>query len=259
MSATLIDSVRSAFTADVVSKISVLLGETENAVKKGINGAIPLVLTDILHISAYPESASSIRELSQRAVTGDFFGEMHELSFNPGGLVPGSVLLGRGAEYAKELLRMRYDGVVSEVSRFAELSLSSASFVTGIVSFAALDSIGRYLGAHNVETQGLASWIKTHSDGIRAAAPAGLEVREALGIHHLPWETGTARKPRSNALVAVLVLVLIAAGAFFAYRYYEQHPTVFAPTTDTLAPASITAPAAPAAPAARDTVPAKSK
>jgi hypothetical protein len=252
MSATLIDSVRSAFTAEVVSKISILLGETESAVQKGINGAIPLVLMDILDKSSYPESMTNVRELSRRAVTGDFFGEMHELSFNSGGLVPGSVLLNRGVEYAKELLRMRYDGVVGEVSRFAALSLPSSSFITGVVSFSALDSIGRYLGAHNVETQGLATWIKTHSDGIRAAMPSGLEARQALGIRHYPWETRTAKKPRSNALVAVLVLIIVVVGAFFAYRYHEQHPTAFAPKTDTLAPASV------AAPAAQDTVPGKS-
>jgi len=252
MSATLIDSVRSAFTADVVKKVSVLLGETDGAVQKGINGAIPLVLTDILHKSTYPESMASIRELSRRAVTGDFFGEMHELSVSPGGLLPGSVLLNRGIEYAKELLRMRYDGVVGEVSRFAAISLPSASFITGVVSFAALDSIGRYLGAHNVESQGLAAWIETHSDGIRAAVPAGLEVRQALGIQHYPWEKRTTKKSRSNALVAVLVLIIIVVGAFFVYRYHEQHSTVFAPTSDTLAPASA------AVPAARDTVPARS-
>jgi hypothetical protein len=251
MSATLIDSVRSAFTADLVKKISVLLGETESAVQKGINGAIPLVLTDILHKSDYPDSVANVRDLSRRAVTGDFFGEMHELSISPGGLVPGSVLLNRGVEYARELLRMRYDGVVAEVSRFAAISLPSASFVTGVVSFAALDSIGRYLGAHNVETQGFATWIKTHSDGIRAAVPAGLEVRTALGIQHYPWDKRTVKRSRSNALVAVLVLIIIVVGAFLLYRYHEEHPTLFAPTTDTVTPAATTAPAA------RDTVPAR--
>jgi hypothetical protein len=250
MSATIIDSVRSVFTADVISKISVLLGETGSAVQKGIDGAIPLVLTDILHKSDYAESVANVRELSRRAVTGDFFGEMHELSINPGGLVPGSVLLNRGVEYARELLRMRYDGVVNEVSRFAAISLPSASFITGIVSFAALDSIGRYLGAHNVESQGLALWIKTYSDGIRASVPAGLEVRQALGIQHYPWEKRTVRKSRSNMLVAVLLLILVVVGGFLVYRHYEEHPNnFFAPATDTVAPATVTTPAA------QDTVP----
>ena len=251
MSATLIDSVSSAFTADLVKKISVLLGETDSAVQKGINAAIPLVLTDILHKSDYPDSVANVRELAKRAVTGDFFGEMHELSISQGGLVPGSVLLNRGVEYARELLRMRYDGVIAEVSRFAAVSLPSSSFITGVVSFAALDSIGRYLGAHNVETQGLASWIKTHSDGIRAAVPAGLEVRTALGIQHYPWERRTVRKSSSNMLVAVLVLIIMVVGAFFVYRHYEEHRTLFGPATDTVAPA------ATAVPPARDTVPAR--
>jgi hypothetical protein len=247
MSATLIDSVRSAFTTEVVKKISVLLGETDSAVQKGINGALPLVLTDILHKSAYPESMANIRDLSQRAVTGDFFGEMHELSISPGGLLPGSVLLNRGIEYAKELLRMRYDGVVGEVSRFAAISLPSASFITGVISFAALDSIGRHLGAHHVEIQELAAWIKTHSDGIRAAIPAGLEVRQALGIQHFPWETTRPKRSRSNALVAVVLVILIVLGGFFAYKYRQDHPTAFSPKTDTLVtPGSV-------AGAARDT------
>ena len=251
MSATLIDSVSSAFTADLVKKISVLLGETDSAVQKGINAAIPLVLTDILHKSDYPDSVANVRELAKRAVTGDFFGEMHELSISQGGLVPGSVLLNRGVEYARELLRMRYDGVIAEVSRFAAVSLPSSSFITGVVSFAALDSIGRYLGAHNVETQGLASWIKTHSDGIRAAVPAGLEVRTALGIQHYPWEKRTVKKSSSNMLVAVLVLIIMVVGAFFVYRHYEEHRTLFGPATDSVAPA------ATAVPPARDTVPAR--
>lgn len=251
MSATLIDSVSSAFTADLVKKISVLLGETDSAVQKGINAAIPLVLTDILHKSDYPDSVANVRELAKRAVTGDFFGEMHELSISQGGLVPGSVLLNRGVEYARELLRMRYDGVIAEVSRFAAVSLPSSSFITGVVSFAALDSIGRYLGAHNVETQGLASWIKTHSDGIRAAVPAGLEVRTALGIQHYPWERRTVKKSSSNMLVAVLVLIIMVVGAFFVYRHYEEHRTLFGPATDSVAPAATTVPPA------RDTVPAR--
>src|SRR5580698_7041867 len=244
MSATLIDSIRSAFTAEVVKKIAVLLGESDNGVQKGINAALPLVLVDILHKSAYPESIANFRDLSQRAVTGDFFGEMHELTISPGGLLPGSVLLNRGIEYAKELLRLRYDGVVGEVSRFAPISLPSAAFITGVVTFAALDSIGRYLGAHNAETQGLSTWIKTHSDGIRAAVPAGLEVKQALGIQHYPWDKRTVKRSRSNALVAVLVLIIIVVGAFFVYRHYEEHRTLFAPATDSVAPATTTVPPA---------------
>jgi hypothetical protein len=244
MSATLIDSIRSAFTAEVVKKIAVLLGESDNGVQKGINAALPLVLVDILHKSAYPESIANIRDLSQRAVTGDFFGEMHELTISPGGLLPGSVLLNRGVEYAKELLRMRYDGVVSEVSRFAAISLPSASFITGVVSFAALDSIGRHLGTHHVEGQGLAAWIKTHSDGIRAAIPAGLDVRQALGIQHFPWETPRAKRSRSSALIAVVIVIVLILGALFVYKYHQDHPTAFAPKTDTVgAPGSIAGPA----------------
>ena len=245
MSATLIDSVRSAFTSDVVAKIAVLLGETETHVQKAIQGAAPMVVTDILHKSYYPENTTRVSDIAARAAAGDFFGELHELSVSPGGLVPASHLLNKGTEYAKLLLGPRFDPVVNEISRFSGASLPSASFVTGMVSFAALDAVGRHLANYNADAGGFSGWLRPQVEGIRPAVPAGLQVREALGIHHYPWET-PAKRSRNTALYIAMVLIIVLAGIFLLYRYHQDHPNAFAPTTDTLVPAS-------AAAAARDT------
>jgi hypothetical protein len=242
MSATLIDSVRSAFTADVLSKIAVLLGETESRVQKAVQGAVPMVVTDILHKSYYPENTARVSEIATRAAAGDFFGELHELSVSPGGLVPASNLLNKGNEYARLLLGARLDPVVNEISRFSDTSLPSASFITGIVSFAALDAVGRHVAHYTTDAGSFSGWLRPQVEGIRPAIPAGLQVREALGIHHYPWET-PAKRSRNTALYIAMALIIVLAGIFLLYRYHQDHPNAFSTTTDTVAPASAAAPA----------------
>lgn len=242
MSATLIDAVRSAFTVDIQNKMSALLGEQEENIHRALHGAIPLVLIDILHKSYYPESTAKVWDLSRQAITGDFFGEMHELSISSGGLVPGSVLLNRGTDYAKALLTPHFDSSVAEIARYAGISLPSAGFITGVVSFASLDGIGRHIASYNVDSSALAPWLRTQIDSIRPATPAGLQVRTALGLHHYPWEA-PARRSRNTALYVVLLLIIIGVGVFFLYQYRENHPqsmnpnttdTITAPTRDTI-------------------------
>ena len=243
MSATLIDAVRSAFTVDIQHKMSALLGEKEDNIHRALHGAVPLVLIDILHKSYDPDATAKVWELSRQATAGDFFGEMHELSISSGGLVPGSILLNRGTDYARALLTTRFDSVVAEVARYAGISLPSAGFITGVVSFATLDAIGRHIATYNVDSGALSPWLRTQIDSIRPATPASLQVRTALGIHHYPWET-PARRSRNTALYIVLVLLIIGVGIFFLYQYRQNHSTVFNPNTaDTTAPARDTVPA----------------
>src|ERR1700754_245943 len=104
MSSSLLDSVRSAFPETLVAKFSVLLGESEANISKAMHGAIPMVLTDILHKSYFPEGTTKVGTLARQAVTGDFFGQLHELNVGNGGLVAGSSLLNKGAECPKALV-----------------------------------------------------------------------------------------------------------------------------------------------------------
>ena len=229
MSATLIDAVRSAFTVEMQKKMSTLLGEKDDNIHRALHGAIPLVLIDILHKSYNPELTMKVWDLSQQAAAGDFFGEMHQLTTSAGGLVPGSVLLNKGTDYARALLALRYDSVIAEVSRYAGVSLPSAGFIIGVVSFATLDAIGRHIATYNLDSAALAPWLRTQVDSVRPATPSGLQVRTALGMHHYPWEPARQRS-RSAAGYVILLLIIIGVGIFFLYQYNKTHTTVFTPT-----------------------------
>jgi OmpA-OmpF porin, OOP family len=239
MSSTLIDSVKLAFTDVHSSKFSALLGETEGNIQKAIHAAIPIVLIDVLHESSTPAGATKIWNLSRQAANGDFFGHLHELTIDSGGLVVGSILLNKGTEFARNLLTVRTDAVIGEVSRYAGVSIPSASFIVGIASFAALDSIGRHASKSNVDANGLAYWLAAQKDSIIHSIPAGLEVKSALGIHHYPGEKGVGVR-RNTALYVALILIVLFLAAFFIYRSRSQTDVVnTSSTTDTM----VTAPA----------------
>jgi hypothetical protein len=248
MSATLIDAVRSAFTAEMQKKMSTLLGEKDDNIHRALRGAIPLVFIDVLHKSYNPELTAKVWDLSHQAAAGDFFGEMHQLTAGAGGLVPGSVLLTKGTDYAKALLALRYDSVVAEVSRYAAISMPSAGFITGVVCFATLDAIGRHIATYNLDSAALAPWLRTQVDSVRPATPSGLQVRNALGVHRYPWEPAR-RRSGSTAGYVIVLLIIIAVGIFFLYQYHKNHTTVFTP-----APADSAATARDSTATARDTI-----
>ena len=252
MSSTLTDSVRSVFTEPVLSKFSVLLGEPVGNIQKAVHGAIPMILADIMHKSYYQESTVRVWELSRQAAASDFFGNVHELSTGSGGLVPGSLLLNKGAEFAKALLSTHTDPVIAEISRYAGISIPSASFITGIVSFAALDAIGRHIASSNADAGGLAVWLKTQADSTVRDIPTELQVKPALGINHYPWEK-PVRRSRNTALYLLVALLILGIIIFTFYRYRQHADTAASlTTTDTMATATPanTPPAGPPSPTA---------
>src|ERR1700728_5003472 len=98
MSNTLINSVRSVFTDDLLSKFSALLNEQQVNTHKAVLAAIPIVLTEVLHQAGSPDGATKIWSLSKQAAGNDFFGQIHELDGRSGNLVTGSVLLKKGSD-----------------------------------------------------------------------------------------------------------------------------------------------------------------
>ena len=232
MSNELLDSVRSAFPETLIAKFSTLLGESEANTIKAIHGSIPMVLTDILHKAYFPEGTGKVNTLARQAVTSDFFGQLHELNVGNGTLIAGSSLLNRGTEFSKALLAGHFDSVVNEIGRYSNTNISSAAFIVGLVSFAALDAVGRYLTHSSVDGSSLSAWIKGQGDGIVHAIPVGLEVKAALGIQHYPWER-RAKSSRNAVLFVIIALIILAVGAFILYHSYQQKEATASTTADT--------------------------
>jgi outer membrane protein OmpA-like peptidoglycan-associated protein len=223
MSNTLINSVRSVFTDDLISKFSALLNEPQGNTQKAVQAAIPIVLTEVLHQAGAQEGATKIWSLSKQAAGNDFFGQIHELGVRSGNLVTGSVLLKKGSDFAVGLLGGRKDMVIKEIARYSGASVASASFIAGVVSFAALDSIGRQITAGSLDAKGLALWLDTQRESIMQAIPPGLEVKAPLGIRYYPREK--AVRTRRNTMLSVAVGVIVLVVAIFLIFFWPHKRT----------------------------------
>jgi len=222
MSNTLINSVRSVFTDDLISKFSVLLNEPQGNIQKAVQAAIPIVLTEVLHQAGSPDGATKIWNLSKQAAGNDFFGQIHELGVRSGNLVTGSVLLKKGSDFSGSLLNARKDMVIKEIARYSGASIESASFIAGVVSFASLDSIGRQITSGSMDAKGLTLWLDTQRESIIHAIPPGLEVKAPLRIHHYPREKAVRNRRNTLLSVALGVIVLFVAG-FLIFFWPHKH------------------------------------
>jgi outer membrane protein OmpA-like peptidoglycan-associated protein len=239
MSNTLINSVRSVFTDDLISKFSVLLNEPQGNIQKAVQAGIPIVLTEVLHQAGSPEGATKIWNLSKQAAGNDFFGQIHELGVRSGNLVTGSVLLKKGSDFAVGLLGARKDMVVKEITRFSGASTESASFIAGVVSFASLDSIGRQITSGSMEAKGLTLWLDTQRESIIHEIPQGLEVKAPLRIRHYPREK--AVRTRRNTMLSVALGVIVLFVAIFLIFFWPHKHTDLASVANPM-DTTITAP-----------------
>lgn len=222
MSASLIDSVKSVFTSPLLSKFSTLLGEPETNIQQGIHAAIVLVLTDILHKAHFPAGTTKITHLAKQAAHSDFSGQVSEWLTDTGGLVTGSVLLSKGSEFARAQLAGHMDPVIMEVGRQSGISTPSASFITGIVSFASLDAVGRHWAHLNENGGALSRWLKTQTNGIIRAIPHDLRIKRALEIHHYPWENPVTDRRRNTPWYIIVILIILLIIVFFLYRSWGR-------------------------------------
>ena len=239
MSNKLINSVKSVFNDALITKFSVLLNETQGNVQKAVQGTIPMILTEILHEAGTVDGVANIENLSKQAAGNDFFGQIHELSVSSGSLVTGSVLLKKGSDFTRGLLADRKDAVIKEISRYSGTSSASASFITGVVTFASLDSIGRQITAGSLDAQGLTLWLDTQRESIMHAIPMGLEVKGPLGIHRYPREKAVRTRRNTVLTVGLGVVVLLAVILLVIFWPRKHTDVAIAPnSTDTLAVAT---------------------
>jgi outer membrane protein OmpA-like peptidoglycan-associated protein len=232
MSSILIDAVKAVFTEDLGKKLATLLGEPEAEIKKTINGAVPTVLTGILHRSETTDGAAAIHNLSRQAAGSDLHGHLHELNIGTGGLVVGNNLSSKGQEFLRAILGERTQPAVDAVAAHAGVKGTSSAFILGLAAFASLDAIGRHISNSNLDAHGLVPWLATQRDGIVHAIPTGLNVPAILGLKHLPGEKANEGTRRNSLIYGIIAIVIIIGILFFVFKTCNK-PVTTVPASDT--------------------------
>jgi len=213
MSASLLDSLTGLITPDLADRAASMLGESDSSIRKGLGGALPVVLSG----------------LANRAGDSGFAGSLFDLVRSPAN--DGSVLndvgglLGSGASspmmgLGGKLLNMLFGGNTSNLanalSGYAGVKSSTASTLLNFAAPLVLAALGRRTRSDNLNASSLASLLLGQKDSFAAALPGPLaNIGSYLAAPTRDREAYAAPPPvpeRRSSIWRWLLPLLIALG-----------------------------------------------
>lgn len=227
----LLDSVKSYFHSDFISKAASLLGENNVAVSKAVNAGIPTVLSGIVN-SAQSEGGSNILNLSKQAASSGFPDTPDNLFSGVG-----SSFLNTGSSFISGLFGNNSGVIGNLISNFSGVKSSTATTILSAIAPIALGFIGKEATSNNLSASGLTNWLGTQKQEIANALPAGFTL-PTLGRAKVPETTyhaslPPAEKPGTNWLLWLLIAVVLLALLWYLMRSCNRQPVPPPPPADT--------------------------
>ena len=230
MAINLLDSAKSLFTPDVVSRVSSLIGETPGKTQQALGTAIPSLAGVMCNEASTPAGAAKVHNLiTNTQLPGD-------LLSNTGGLLAGGAatdgLLRTGSGLVSSLLGDRAGSVTNLMASASGIQSSSASKLLSIVAPLLVGVIGRHVTSAGIGASGISSLMSGYRDNILAGVPSGLG--SALGLGNNSSICGAAPAPSVRPMTIPeperkrfpvwgwLVPLLLLAFGLFAWRSFSR-------------------------------------
>lgn len=198
-----------------VSDVASQLGESEQAVSRGLETSLAAVVTGVANKVREPGARGQIFDLVQGAPAGAM-----DLSSLAGSTsTGGSSVIDMGRRLLSSVFGSSQNAVASAVGQSAGLSESAASRLLGMAAPLVLGALGQRVSSDKLNPDGFASMIQNESSGIRGMLPSGLGdimSRVAGPAAHIAGET--ARRSRRWLWPAVAAGVAVIALLFFFTR-----------------------------------------
>ncbi len=169
MSFNVLDTVRSLFNDEIVSKAASALNEKETSISKAISGIVPSIIGGIVSkASSGDHGPGTILDLARSAANTGVAGSLTN-AFDTN-----SNLLSKGWEMLKTIFGDKLNSVIAAVSNYAGIKESTSSSLMSMVAPAALSVIGQHVQQNNLNSSSLSSWLASEKSKIIAAIPNGL-------------------------------------------------------------------------------------
>jgi outer membrane protein OmpA-like peptidoglycan-associated protein len=253
MSGSLLDSVMSLATPDLVGKAASLLGESESATSKGLTAALPVLLGSVANRAGDADFASSLfRLVSDPANDGSLLGNVMGL-LSPG--AASSPMMGLGGKLLGSLFGNNVSTLANALGGYAGVKSSSA---TSMLNFAApllLGVLGKAVKSGGLNAASLASLLTGQKASYAAALPSPLSRLETYFAaptqhaapareHHTAY-TPPPPEPKSSIWKWLLPLLVGLAALWGLSRCLHKEPAAVeapAPVVEP-APAPVVEPA----------------
>jgi outer membrane protein OmpA-like peptidoglycan-associated protein len=178
--ATLIDTLRSFLTPELLSKASTALGESQGNVSRGLGAALPTILAGFLAKSSDAGAMQQIMDLlMDRGVDLSAARNPGEL-MGTGGLAR-SPLIDLGSRFLSSIFGAQTGAVASAVAGNAGLQPSAGSTLLGIAAPLVMSVLGDRVRRDGLNATGLASLLSSERASILKEVPAGVTSLLGLG------------------------------------------------------------------------------
>jgi Bacterial protein of unknown function (DUF937) len=165
MAANLTSVVMQFLTPEVIEKIASFLGLDRNATQKAAGGAIPALLAGLSDLVGTPSGTSQLsRLLSQQPG-----GSPADLLRSPQGLAETGTNMLTGLFGGRTM-----DTLAQAVGKFGGIGDTGGKSLLGVLAPIVLGALGQQQRSAGLDTDGLASLLRSQKDQITAAIPSGL-------------------------------------------------------------------------------------
>lgn len=172
----LLDTLKNLFNNEFSSKAATQLGESESGIQKALGGIIPLILTGLLNKAGSTSDTGGLATLVKEAAGSNFSNVSGGLAGN---------LLSKGADILRSLFGNKAGQIASTIASYAGIKETSADTLLQTAAPAALGVVGQQAGGENLSVSSLLSFLNSQKDSILHAVPAGLGLKELLGLGNL--------------------------------------------------------------------------
>jgi OOP family OmpA-OmpF porin len=177
MSFNLVDSAKSLFTNEILSKASTYLGESEHGVAKAVSGILPAVLGGLVNKASDEHGTQELAQMLQDNKNSNAVENLAGFFGNEGG-----ALFNKGEGFLNSVFNGKKAGLNDLVAKFSGIKSTSVSALMSMAAPAALGLISKHSGSNSLDADAIASLLNSQKAHIAAAMPAGLNLYSLAGI-----------------------------------------------------------------------------
>jgi OmpA-OmpF porin, OOP family len=252
---TLLSSLSSTLKLSTREEIARSLGESEQAVSRGLEFATAAVFGGLHRQIGQSDVMRQVIELASKSPT-DLGPALNASQLNN----PNSPLLLSGKKFLSSVLGQGQETTLSMLARESGLRSTSAATVLAVAAQSVLSFIGSRVRNEGMTATSLATFLQSEGSGMRVGPAAGFHEAAATTPVTAPVETVTTRRVEMDPVIAqtvqkersiwlwLLPLLLILLGLLLWFLFRPRPVSV----AEAPAPVQTAAPAAPVAPASPD-------
>jgi OmpA-OmpF porin, OOP family len=217
---TLMESVKSYLTSELIGKVAGTLGESENGISKASTGLVASILGGLLNKSGDSGIMNTVFSLLKDGKSTSVLGDLGAL-IGQGNLAhndPKDI----SGKFIGALFGNKVPDLINGVSSFAGIKNSSVSSLLGMIGPLVMGVLGKKIASGGLNLSSLTSLLSSEKSSITSLIPSGLG--SALGLSSLMGsgqKSSSYQEQKSSGTPGWLWPLLLALGAIVAFMMWK--------------------------------------